>query len=290
MKQRNTISEWLTRKFSVIIRSEENFADKISFNLNNALVVILIFATISFIAGGSIWLERKVVRKLIAKEDPELVNQKLLKTLSQRLDSLEQQLEQKSKFIGSLKRIMVADYDDTTIVSSAGRSEIVNPEGVDLDYVAPIDSQLRAEFEDAGDQVYNFNASISYKNEFSSIVFFPPLSGAIITSKFNISKGHYGVDLAAPKDEPVKSITEGTVIMSTWTHDAGYMIAVQHKSNLISIYKHNSLLLKKVGSFVNAGDIIAIIGDSGEMSSGPHLHLELWHNGNPLNPTEFISL
>jgi murein DD-endopeptidase MepM/ murein hydrolase activator NlpD len=274
----------------VIIRNEENFADKLSFNLNNALMLILIFASITFVSGGSIWLERKVVRKLISKEDPELVNQKLLKTLSQRLDSVEIQLEQKNSFIRSLKRVMVSDYGDSVGISAIENAGATTGDGIELDYIAPIDSQLRSEFEDAGDQVYNFNASISYKNEFSSIVFFSPLSGAIVTSKFNLSKGHYGVDLAAPKDEPVKSITDGMVILSTWTHDAGYMIAIQHKSNLVSVYKHNSLLLKKVGSFVSAGDIIAIIGDSGEVSTGPHLHLELWHNGNPLNPTEFISL
>jgi murein DD-endopeptidase MepM/ murein hydrolase activator NlpD len=79
------------------------------------------------------------------------------------------------------------------------------------------------------------------------------------------------------------------VILASWTQDAGYVITVQHRGNLISVYKHNAELLKKVGTFVNAGDIISIVGNSGEMTDGPHLHFELWYNGNSLNPEEFVT-
>ena len=88
---------------------------------------------------------------------------------------------------------------------------------------------------------------------------------------------------------PVKCIADGTVIIASWTQDSGYVIGVQHRGNIISLYKHNAELLKKVGSFVNAGEIISIVGNSGEMTDGPHLHFELWYNGNPLNPEEFVT-
>ena len=95
--------------------------------------------------------------------------------------------------------------------------------------------------------------------------------------------------MVSKKNEPVKCVADGTVIFSDWTQEAGFVIAVQHKGNLISVYKHNSALLKKVGNFVSSGQVIAIIGNTGEFTSGPHLHFEMWYNGNPVDPGEFIS-
>ena len=93
----------------------------------------------------------------------------------------------------------------------------------------------------------------------------------------------------AKTNEPVKGVADGTVIVSSWTQDAGYVMVVQHRGSLISMYKHNAVLVKKVGTFVNAGDIISIVGNSGEMTDGPHLHFEMWYNGNSLNPEEFVT-
>ena len=93
----------------------------------------------------------------------------------------------------------------------------------------------------------------------------------------------------AKVNEPIKCIADGTVVFSSWTQDSGYVIMVQHRGNLISAYKHNAQLLKKVGTFVNGGEIISIVGNSGELTNGPHLHFELWYNGNSLNPEEFVT-
>ena len=116
---------------------------------------------------------------------------------------------------------------------------------------------------------------------------FPPVKG-YITQKYEPNKDHYGIDIVAKDKESVKSALDGTVIMADWTSETGYVIAVQHQYNLVSFYKHNSVLLKKVGNFVKAGDAIAIIGNSGEMSSGPHLHFELWKDGVPINPELYM--
>ena len=115
-----------------------------------------------------------------------------------------------------------------------------------------------------------------------------PLPGGIISDRYNSKIGHYGLDIVAKKDEPVKCVSDGTVIFSSWTSETGYVTAVQHQANFISIYKHNSVLLKKEGNFVKAGEIIAIIGNTGELTTGPHLHFELWSNGNPVNPEQYI--
>ncbi len=116
----------------------------------------------------------------------------------------------------------------------------------------------------------------------------PPISGGRVTAEFDSEKKHYGTDITAPRNTPVLSILSGTVISSDETIDTGNVIAIQHEHNLVSFYKHNSVLLKKVGSFVSKGEAIAIIGNTGEMSDGPHLHFELWQNGKPVDPKDFI--
>ena len=125
--------------------------------------------------------------------------------------------------------------------------------------------------------------------ELQEMFFFDPVAGAVISSPYNAKEDHFGTDIVAKKNEPVKSIANGTVIMADNNLDDGYVIAIQHSSNLISIYKHNSALLKKVGNFVTAGEIISIMGNTGNLSSAPHLHFEIWYNGNPVNPEDFVS-
>ena len=116
----------------------------------------------------------------------------------------------------------------------------------------------------------------------------PPISGSI-SAKFMPDKSHYGVDVVAPKNTPVKAVMDGFVISSDWTIDTGNTIGVQHANGYVSFYKHNSSLLKKSGSPVKAGEAIAIIGNTGRLTDGPHLHFELWHNGKPINPTDYIN-
>jgi murein DD-endopeptidase MepM/ murein hydrolase activator NlpD len=119
------------------------------------------------------------------------------------------------------------------------------------------------------------------------LTFFAPLGG-LIMNRFDVKRKHFAVDIVAKKDEPIKSVADGTVIISSWTQDSGHVIGIQHKNQILSFYKHNSVRLKEVGDVVRAGDIVAIIGNSGELTDGPHLHFELWHNGNPVNPEEYI--
>ncbi len=110
----------------------------------------------------------------------------------------------------------------------------------------------------------------------------------MVSSSFNAADEHYGVDVIAQKNEAIKAALDGTVILSSWTPETGNVIQLQHENNLISIYKHNSVLLKKAGEKVRAGEAIAIIGESGELSTGTHLHFELWYNGNPIDPQDYM--
>jgi len=117
--------------------------------------------------------------------------------------------------------------------------------------------------------------------------FFTPVKG-VVSNGFNAAINHPFVDITAPENTPVLSVLDGTVIISTWTEETGYTIQVQHTNDLISIYKHNSKLLKKSGDKVTAGTAIALLGGTGTLSSGSHLHFELWHKGVPIDPEKYI--
>ena len=117
--------------------------------------------------------------------------------------------------------------------------------------------------------------------------FFSPISG-LVSKSFKLDEGHYGVDVVAEKNEAVKATLNGKVVLSAWTVETGHVIAIQHTNDLLSIYKHNSVVLKKEGDIVKAGEVIGIVGNSGEYTTGPHLHFEIWLKGQPLNPAEVI--
>jgi murein DD-endopeptidase MepM/ murein hydrolase activator NlpD len=152
------------------------------------------------------------------------------------------------------------------------------------------DSLLRMEVErEAQFHVISQNdAPTERRQPLETIHFFPPLKGAI-TDRFNMKNGHFAVDIVAAPNAVVSSTLDGTVIMANWTTETGYVIQIQHKNNLISIYKHNAKLLKRPGETVHAGETIAIVGNSGELTTGPHLHFELWYNGYPMDPEKYIT-
>ena len=150
------------------------------------------------------------------------------------------------------------------------------------------DSALRAKWENVPDYELSYSSASSNDGGISRFFFMAPLKGTI-SSGFNAKKKHFGIDILGKKDEPIKACLDGLVILSTWSYDYGYIITVQHDDAIISVYKHNSALLKKEGDLVRAGDPIAIIGNTGNQSSGPHLHFEIWYNMNPINPARFIS-
>ncbi len=147
------------------------------------------------------------------------------------------------------------------------------------------DSLLRAQIE--SDEMFNLSVGVSQNTKSRIPFFIPPVKG-IVTNKYNPSKNHYGIDLVAAPNEVVLAIAKGTVILSTWSLETGYTIAIQHEDGFLSVYKHNSKLLKKQGEFVNTGDAIAIIGNSGELTTGPHLHFELWQSGKTVDPARYI--
>ena len=150
--------------------------------------------------------------------------------------------------------------------------------------------EQKADYENQNrfDLYYNGQSALIKTNSRHNITFFKPLEG-IVTNQFSLAENHLGIDIVAKENETVKATMDGTVIFSDWTVETGFVIAIQHQDSYISIYKHNSANFKNAGAYVKAGDPIGIIGETGELSTGPHLHFELWYNGSPVNPLHYLT-
>lgn len=289
MKSRKTFSNRLTTRYLLIVRNEEDFAEKSTFTFTYAKLILFIVSFSILIFIGSLFLVSTLLEQWFDPRYAQAESNRKLIELSMTVDSLEQQVQKKQTFITSFQQIVRGDSitdNESFYIANAG-DRAVEKETMNDPDISEVDSQFRQEFEEDGVELLTVNSS-NTSNQLDELFFFTPLTG-IISSSYNPKIGHYGVDVVSKKNEPIKSVADGTVILASWTQDAGYVITVQHKSNVISVYKHNSSLLKKPGDFVNAGDVIAIIGNTGELTSGPHLHFELWYNGNPVDPEEFVS-
>lgn len=285
MKTKRTLSHWLTNRYQLVIRNEENFAEKTSFSFTYAKVIVVMSLIFILVFIASLYLSQTLLARWFDPRFEQMIVRQELLSLVDKVDSLALEVDRKEQFIRNMQRVLRGDtseFTDPVKLRTKG-ALAVKPESVQL---APADSQFRKDFE-RSDLALITLASSRYR-ELQETFFFTPING-FISDRFDIRKGHYGVDIVAKTNEPVKNIADGMVVFASWTQDSGYVIMIQHKGNLISVYKHNAELYKKTGTFVYAGEIIAIVGNSGELTNGPHLHFELWYNGNPLNPEEFIT-
>ncbi len=284
MASRKTLSNWLTNRYLLIIRNEENFAEKTTVRFNYARLFLLASILGLSLLGLAIYLVTVLLEQWFDPRHAQMVANRQVLELSMSIDSLKREVDHKDVYIENIRRVLSGEIASDSLSASPE----ANLQSSELSMrIQPIDSQFRAEFE--GTELSNLSINVSTSiSELREIYLFSPLDG-IVTDGFDPRKDHYGIDLVAKENEPVKCAADGVVIMSSWTLDGGYVIAVQHAGNLVSVYKHNSELFKNVGSFVVAGEVIATIGNTGELTSGPHLHLELWHNGNPVNPQEYIA-
>ncbi len=287
MKPKTTIGERISTKYQLVIRKEENLEEKSTFGFTYGKVLVLLFVVFMIIFAGSLYLSQTLLARWFDPRYAQRETDKKLYQLYLRVDSLYREEEEKAEFIQNFKRVLNGDTSQSFVDAPTALKEQTKPiKPMSTAKLAPSDSQFRKDFEQS--ELSLISLTSSKYNELSETFFFTPITG-FISDRYDVKKSHYGVDIVAKTNEPVKCIADGTVIIASWTQDAGYVIAIQHRGNLMSVYKHNAELLKKVGTFVNAGEIISIVGNSGEMTSGPHLHFELWYNGNSLNPEEFVT-
>ena len=270
-------------KYKLTITNENTLEEVVGIHVSklNGVSVLLFAVTVIFLIAATIIAFtplRNYLPGYMNSEVRELVVDNAL-----RVDSLQQLLNRQNMYImniqdifnGKVKADTVASIDSLTIVRSEELMERTEAE-----------EQFRKQYEES--ERYNLttmdNAQVTL-----GLVFYRPTRG-MISSSFDANGKHFGIDIAANPNESVLATLDGTVILSTYTAETGYVIQVQHAQNIVSVYKHCGSLLKKVGDTVKAGEAIALVGNTGEKTTGPHLHFELWSKGRALDPSKYIVL
>ncbi len=271
----------LKNRYRLVIMNNETLEEKASFNLRplnvfvaTGIAVILLITLTTFLIAFT------GLREYIPGY-ADLKTQWRVYNLVMKTDSMEQKLKARDMFIDNIRNVVNGKASMVPEMHSADKANRYDT--IHRLNKSPEDAELR-EFIESQDA----NSPNQNQNSANSFLFFSPVKGTV-TSRFDAVKKHYGIDVVAESNKPIKATLDGTVLFSNFTSETGYVIGIQHSNNFFSMYKHNSALLKKAGDFVKAGEVIAIIGNSGELSEGPHLHFELWLNGNPIDPQQFIS-
>lgn len=278
-KKQKRVQRW-RNKFRFVILNDDTFEEVLTLKLSPLnIFTFSVFAVLFTIGITTIVIAFTPLRELV----PGYASSRLRREsidLALKADSLEASVRANEKYISGIQRILNGEVIDSVLTELQGSSDSIDD--VILSNPSSEDSAFRQWVEEENEFALDQNAP-----ELDVPQLFAPVDG-MLTSSFNQGNGHYAVDIAAPKNTPIKSCYEGTVIYSDWSSENGHTILIQHESNLISAYKHNSAILKSVGDFVRSGEAIAIIGNSGENSTGPHLHFELWFDGYAINPEEYI--
>ena len=281
-KEKVRLWDRLKYKYKLSVINETSYEEVFNFRLSqlhvltalSVLAVILVVLTILLIAFTDL---REFIPGYPDGNMRQMIAQNAL-----RVDSLENELLKRDRFFKSIR--LVLNGGDTTSLERS-REDTARYRNDTIRFQI---SEQENEFRAAIEERERFNLSLGMKEQNHDYYhFFPPVEG-IVTQSFDEKKRHYGTDIVAKANAKVAAVLDGVVIFTDWTVKTGYVIQVQHTNDLISVYKHNSILLKKQGDYVRAGEVLGVVGNTGEESSGPHLHFELWRAGNPLNPEDFI--
>ena len=287
MEEKKKISFWsrLRNRYRLVVMNDDTFEEKFSLKLTplnifvaaGLISITLITLTVSLVAFTPL-------REYIPGYGAELKTRKELVNLALKVDSLQYELALLTSYRENIKNIMGGNMHADSTQNSAQK---ISAPSKEASMPSKEDSMFRSEIEAKDKYSLTFSENKTEKGSISSFFFFTPVKG-MVTASFNAAQEHYGVDIAAKENEPIKAALDGTVLFAGWTPETGYTIEIQHSNNLVSAYKHNSVLLKKAGQYVKAGEAVAVIGNSGEQTSGPHLHFELWYNGTAIDPQEYM--
>ncbi|WP_157607923.1 M23 family metallopeptidase [Seonamhaeicola sp. S2-3] len=281
-KKPKKIKKKLLDKYRLVILNELTFEERLSFKLTR--LNVFVFASLSaifLIAITYIIIAFTPLREYIPGYSSTALKKKATE-LSFKTDSLQQVIAMNELYYGSIKKVLKGDVSAANF-NKDSIIEAVKLEASEVDFKPSVEDSLLREKVDKEDKYNLFESATTATN----FVLFPPVNGTI-SQHYNIEEKHYAVDVVVPKNTPVKATADGIVIFSEWTANTGYVIIIEHSYGLISVYKHNAELTKSQGDLVKAGEVIATAGNTGELSTGPHLHFELWNDGYPINPTNFI--
>ncbi len=281
-KKEKKFAKKLLHKYRLVILNEDTFEERFAIKLTRLNVfVIVALSTILLITGTILLIAFTSLREYIPGYSSTALKKQATE-LNYKTDSLEQVIHMNERYFESIKKVLTGDVK-TVEFNKDSIIEAVNKDLNDINLTPSKEDSLLREKVDKEDKYNLFESAISASN----FVLFPPVNGTI-SEEYNVKDKHYAVDIVVAKDTPVKATADGTVIFAEWTAETGYVVIIEHTYELISVYKHNASITKQQGDLVKAGEVIALAGNTGQFTTGPHLHFELWNRGYPVNPTNFI--
>ena len=279
-KGTNRLKEKLTYKYRFVVLNEDTFEERFSFKLNrlNAFILGGLFS-ILLIALTTLLIVLTPLKEYIqGYSSTEL--KKDATDLVYKVDSLQNVLSVNDLYIENIQQILKGEITRVTFDKDSALTQL-QIEKIDFAPSA-VDSAFREEVE-LEDRFSVFEQA----KKSDDVIFTSPIKGQI-TSDYDTDEKHFAVDIAVDKDSPVKAVADGTVIFTGFTANTGFVILLEHSQGFISVYKHNASVYKTQGELVKIGEVIANAGSTGALSTGPHLHFELWHNGVAINPQDYI--
>lgn len=274
------LADRLLNKYRLVILNEDTFEERFAIKLSRLNVFILFSLTaIGLVFFTTLLIAFTPLREYIPGYSSAALKKKAT-ALNYKTDSIQNELQVNERYLASIRSVLTGEVQAADI----NRDSIVEAAARDIELIEPsvADSLLREKVRK--EDKYNlFNTDIPT----SRLVLFPPVKGAI-SERYKPEERHFATDVAVTINTPIKAVADGTVIFSEWTVETGYVMIIAHDQQLLSVYKHNAALTKSQGDLVKSGEVIALSGNSGEYTTGPHLHFELWSNGYPVNPENFI--
>ena len=282
--KKNNNRTWLQNllnRYRMIVINETTFNEELSFRFSRLNIFSIIILLLVFIFTGTFFLVSYTpIKEFIPGYTSTKVRKEAIRNTFL-LDSLVTKFQKQDQFIKSIKSALSGKNEsDEGLLKEINKSNL-EPFNREFNRVKA-DSLLRLEVM----QEDKYNLMPNSKNNVKFMLFSP--ASGLISEPFNSEIKHFAVDVALAKETPIKSVAVGTVVLAEWTSDTGYVIVIKHNHGLLSVYKHNSTIEKSQGDIVQAGEVIAFAGNTGELSTGYHLHFELWIDGYPVDPTNFI--
>jgi len=278
--KKSKLREKLTFKYRFVVLNEDTFEERFSFKLNrlNAFVFGGLFS-IFLIALTTLLIAFTPLKEYIQGYSSTQLKKEAT-ILVYRIDSLNQALSVNNLYIENIQQVLKGEIKRV----SFNKDSVLQHLRVEKIDFAPsaIDSAFRTEVEEE-DRFSVFEKA----TKSTDIVFTSPLKGKI-TQEYSAKDKHLAIDVAVDRDTPVKAVANGIVIFTGFTADTGYVIIIEHSQGFISVYKHNATIYKEQGDLVKTGEVISSAGSTGELSTGPHLHFELWDDGYPVNPLNYV--
>lgn len=281
-RKRDKLKKLFQNPYRIVIFNDLNLhiIKQVRFNART-FVMANVFAVICLIIGVTVLIAFTPLREYIPGYPTGKMRQMLIRNVLV-VDSLDLEIQRRDRYFNDFRAMLAGETSSDTLVK---HTSVIRPDKMQF---KKYDHDSLFKNEIAQEQInLGVNSGLSTKGGVAGLLFFPPLNG-LVTGKHDIGIGHYGVDIVGKLNSRISATLDGTVVFAGWTIDTGYVIYIQHEQNLITVYRHNAELLKIQGDKVRAGEAIAIMGNSGKETTGPHLHFEMWLNGVSVNPEDYI--